>query len=588
MPQCTTARAAPTRARARRVATTRELALLARHITRAAASFGFSEAAAPRRRIRARIAGCRAVAMHSMGVLLFAACTGSVGDAPGSPAESHVVAPTESVAPVPLRRLTRVEYTNAIRDLTGVGDGWGELPDDTAVSGFAANSFGVVTQVGAERYAGAAFAIAERVDLARVLPCDPAAIGEDACATELIGRFGRRAFRRPLDAGEIAALQALYDRKRIESDFESAVRLLLEAILQAPSFLYRVEERTSPNGAPAPLGGFELATRLSFFLWASVPDDALLDAAAGGRLATLEGLDAEARRMLDDPRALDAVESFHLQWLGVADLDHLDKDAGLYPEATPTLGAEMRLETATFVRHVFGEAGASLRALLTAEYTFAGPELASLYGVVPAEGPLALPAGQRSGVLTHAGFLATRALPNQPSPILRGRFVRERLLCEPIAPPPPDVDVTPPAIEPGVSARDRFEAHTSDPLCATCHVKMDPIGFGFGHYDAIGRFVAEDGGAPVDARGEILEAPGDVAGEFDGVPALAERLLASETLSTCLSRQWLRFALGRGEQPGERGSVESARAAFEAHGDDLRELMLGVVRSDAFRTTRRE
>jgi hypothetical protein len=318
-----------------------------------------------------------------------------------------------------------------------------------------------------------------------------------------------------------------------------------------------------------------------------MPDDRLLASADSGALGDRTKVEAEVRRMIADPRALDGFQSFHRQWLGVPRIETAQKDAKLYPEWTPALRASMKRETQLFVEDLF-RSDASFRTLLTAPYGFVDAALGALYGATgaPASGfaRVMLPDGQRSGVLTQATFLAVQALPDQPSPIHRGLFIRERLLCSVIPPPPTGVDIVPPKVDPNLSVRQRFEQHRRDPLCASCHQLMDPIGFGLQAYDSIGRYRAMDGKFPVDATGEITGVASDVDGTFDGPVELSRKLAGSRTAQTCMARQWMRFALGRLETDREACVVEQIASRFGGARLDLRELLVAVATSDTFRT----
>jgi hypothetical protein len=333
---------------------------------------------------------------------------------------------------------------------------------------------------------------------------------------------------------------------------------------------------------------------VSFFLWKSMPDDVLLDAAEAGDLDTAEGLRTQAERLLADPRSMAAIEAFHEQWLGLDGphgLESTSKDTELFPAYTPSLEQAMLDEVRAFVRHVFDEDGASLHTLLTARYTFANAELAALYGV---EGPTGdalvkvdLDPNERIGLLTQAGVLATRAGFSQTSPTLRGKLVRNEFLCDTVPPPPPDVnDVLPPK-EDGETKKEQLEAHVSDPSCAGCHVMLDQIGFGFENYDPIGVYRTTDGEFAVDATGNVIADEDGIAGPFDGPIELVERLAASDGVARCVARQWSRFALGRNVADAEAECVvEHAYLAFDEADRDLRRLMLEIVMLDSFRHRR--
>jgi len=524
--------------------------------------------------------------------LLVGGCVGQITepggeDGPGGSPEGKA-ATGIGVAHVPLRRLTREQYDNTVRDLLGdTTRPASSFPPDEDTGGFEANNVAPVSALGVKRYMDAAEALAsaalQRVDV--LAPCGEG-VDEAGCAAEFIARFGRLAFRRPLAEDETVAFNAIYADKRGRSEYASAIGLVVEALLQSPQFLYRVEGPVEPGQAKRALDGFEIATRLAYFVWASAPDEALLDAAEDGRLAKIEGIEAEAKRLFGDQRARDGIRSFHRQWLGLSKLDTLSKDASLFPSFTPELVEAMREETLLFSEHVGLQGGDSLTALLTSQESYVNAPLAALYGV-PAPGEegfalTALPPGQRSGVLTHASVMSVHAKAEQTSPILRGKFVREKLLCQAIKPPPPTVDVTVPAVDPKLSAKDRFAQHQTDPVCAGCHRWMDPIGFGFEHYDAMGAWRDMDGELPVDAVGELTDT--DVDGSFDGVVELGKRLASSDQVRRCVATQWLRYALGRVEDPEEEPAVAAIVDRYQARGFDMRELLIAIVTSTAFRS----
>jgi hypothetical protein len=280
------------------------------------------------------------------------------------------------------------------------------------------------------------------------------------------------------------------------------------------------------------------------------------------------------------------VGEFYRQWLGLGALDTVAKDPAVYPDFTEGLRGAMRAETQAFVEHVMWAADHKLAMLLTAPLGFAATaELAKLYGVAPAPGMVALPPAQRAGVLTQAGVLAVHALPNQSSPVTRGKFVREQLLCQTPSQPPPNLNVTPPDVDPTKTTRERFVEHTANAGCAACHTLMDPIGFGLEAYDGIGRFRATEGGRPVDDAGELTQTK-DADGPFVGARALAERLAGSAQVRDCVATQWFRYTMGRFDGAGDECSLKPLREAFTASGGDLEELLVAMTRTEAFLTRR--
>jgi hypothetical protein len=511
-----------------------------------------------------------------------------VSQPPVAPSAAPAPAREIVVAPVPLRRLTNEEYNNTVRDLLGDTTRPADsFPPDEVVGGFENNTISPVTPLIVERYMGAAEALAAgavgRLD--RLAPC-PAGEPHEACARAFLDGLGRLAFRRPLDEGERASLLAIYASKEKRSGHARATQLLLSVMLQSPAFLYRLEPLDERGPRTRPLRGEEIATRLSYLIWASTPDAALLDEAAAGRLATPEQAGQAARRLLKDPRAVDGIRSFHRQWLDLRELDTESKDPVRYPSFTPELKRAMVEETLRFSARAVLEGGDVVTALLTSRKSFVNAPLAKLYGVPapPGEGfaLVDLPPRERSGLLTQASVMTVLASAEETSPILRGKFVREKFLCQTIPPPPPNVDITPPRFDPNVTKKERFARHRTDPSCAGCHQMMDPTGFGFEHYDALGAWRTVDGAFPVDALGS-LSGTDDADGPFDGAIDLGARLAASQKVRRCVATQWFRAALGRGERDEDAGSLEAAYQAFSRAGFDVRELIVAITMSEAFR-----
>jgi hypothetical protein len=519
---------------------------------------------------------------------------GSGADDGGDDGGSDQLCGDPQVGPNNLRRLTAAQYDNTVRDLLGItthpSEQFSFAPDER-VGPFTSNGTAPVVDLQVEQYMAAAEGIAAQVvgDLAGLLPCEPTVVGEQACAEEFLADLGMRAYRRPLDAAEQARLMGVYEEGRAHEDFANGIRLAIQAVLQSPFFLYHVEsgDAAAADGELVALDGYAMASRLSYFLWNTMPDDALFAAAAAGQLENDDGLSAQLDRMLDDPRAAEAIASFHLQWLGADEIAHLEKDPGVYPEFSAQLASAMLDETSRFTSWVLREGDATLDTLLTAEFTFTeDPALLALYGATLPEGhtpgdPVPLPEGQRAGLLTHASLLASHAHANQTSPIHRGVVVRENLFCHMLPPPPPDVDDVPPDPDPNATTRERFDQHTSDPSCAGCHNLIDPIGFGLENYDGIGAFRTMEGDLPVDASGELMGT--DVDGSFDGAVELAGRLVESPMVRQCVARQWFRFALGRNEAAEDSCTMDRLYDVFESSGNDVRALLRELVLSDAFR-----
>lgn len=504
---------------------------------------------------------------------------------------------TPSVGLTDLRRFTGAQYENTVRDLLGyTGEAAIGFTPDERVGPFHSNVGAPVSELQVEQYMDAAEEIAawSIEDLGGLLPCDPLAMGEDACATQFIAEFGPRAYRRPLDAAELDGLAQVYAEGKAQGGFADGIRLVVQASLQSPWFLYHMEFGANGvnDGEAIALGDYELASRMSYFLWNSMPDDSLFAAAAAGELGDKDDLAAQVDRLLADPRARETISQFHLQWFGVDEIEGLEKNPEVFPDFSPALATAMRAETAAFAAHVVLDGDGMIDSLFTADFAMTdSPELLALYGVTLPSGhvagdPVPLPPGERMGVLTQASVLAEHAHANQTSPVHRGKMVRENLLCQPLPPPPPGVDNVPPSPDPDATSRERFEQHRADPSCAACHEMIDPIGFAFEHYDGIGKWRDLEAGAPVDASGALTVT--DVDGPIDGVLELSTKLTQSDEVKRCVTRQWFRFAMGRTESDDDLCTNESLETSFVESGGDIQVLIRDLVLSDAFRHRRGE
>ena len=519
-----------------------------------------------------------------------AACGGRLHAGAGEPPDR----PPAVAAPAPLRRLTQEQYRHSVRDLLGVATEGIELPVDEGTAGFFANTIAPVSELQLEQYARAAEVIARAAapTLARLGAC-----AAPAACDRFIADFGRRAYRRPLAPEERNELAALAARA---TDPAGGVRLVVQSLLASPNFLYLAEAPLAGSGPVAPLEGFGLAARLSYFLWGSAPDAALLAAAERGDLATRAGLARETQRLMSEPRFRDTLTSFHLQWLDLTELGGVEKRGKLYPLFTPELRTAMREETERFVDHVMrpppgaplvpGEDDGRLETLLSGRFSVVGEGLFELYGLGKATGPAAawrkveLAATRRAGLLTQASFLTQHAHWDKPSLVLRGKVVRERLFCTVLPPPPPDVNNTPPPFDPKVSMRERFEDHRSEVSCARCHRLIDPLGVPFEGFDAIGATRTMDGPVPVDPTSEIAgtaKSDGPVKDAAD----LMARLARADEVRDCVALQWLRYALGRDVVPADAGSLARLRQVFRDSGYHVPTLIAEIPSTDSFRYT---
>lgn len=544
-------------------------------------------------------------------LIVLAGCTGLVGDRPPPAASAFAPAP---VVPTPdagathpgpvvlppfapagtvLASLTTTQYRNAASDLLGAG-----LPDvalEPDTNPYLFTAIGAARSTAAERtvraweaashrLTEATFAVPER--RVALVGCTPAA-PDAPCVRAYFERFLRRAWRRPATSEELDRFVAL-SRRLGARDVWTGLRYATAAAMQSPSFLYRIELGAPVADAPGRrrYTGYEMASRLAFTLWNSVPDDALLDAAARGALDQPETLRTEARRLLRNPRARSAVRAFFVQYLGLRGLDGLARDPTLYPDVTPALTASMREEVERLVEDVVFTHDGDFRAVFSGDSTFLDPRLATLYGLTLPPGAsgfnrVELPAGSgRGSLLTTAALLAVTAHPNATSPTARGRYVRERLLCERVPDPPMNVPLNLDAGDSGVmpTLRERLERHRRDPACAGCHARTDPVGLGFEDFDAIGRSRTMEAGRPVDARGDLDGV------SFVGARALGEILARDPRVASCVVRQVYRYATARLETDGEARVLADLEERFAARNYRFLELLVELVASEGFRT----
>ena len=499
------------------------------------------------------------------------------------------VVPGASNPAAPLRRLSRLQYNNTVRDLLGDTTKPADRFQAEEVLGTFSGSAELarVSPIAADQYRSAAETLAATAvqNLSTLVSCKPTdTTTEEACAKAFITDFGLRAYRRPLTDDEVAGKLDLFRKVRALGDFSFGLQGIIAALLQSPHFLYRPELPApgSVVGSVVPLGPYQIASRLSYFLLNTMPDPELFAAAQQNRLTSPADIDGQARRLLKDARARESVGQFFGEWLILGALDDMTKDATLFPDFDDALKAAMKEETVRFTTSTVLDGDARLETLLTSSQSFINAPLGKLYGVTAGAdyAPVTLNPLQRSGLLTQASLLARTAHDDSNSPTRRGKFVREAFMCQPPPPPPPGVPALP-AVVTGQTARERYKQHVANAACATCHTLMDPIGFGFSNYDPIGRYQTMEGAKPVDASGEITNSQ-DLDGTFNGVVELSKRLAGSNNVRACLTAQWFRYALGRPEGPGDAASIKSAADAFTPAGD-LRELIVATTKTDSFR-----
>lgn len=423
---------------------------------------------------------------------------------------------------------------------------------------------------------------------------------EDTRAAAIIERFAARAYRTPLSTSQRESLLALYRSRRTAareagdaSGFERAVRDTLCGVLVSPSFLYRSIANPKPNdpGHVYTLSGHELASRLSYFLWSSTPDDRLLSLASSGSLTDSSTLSAEVRRMLDDERSDAFVRNFVGQWLQLRTLSTLEIDRSRYPAYSDELRQDFASEAAMFFADLLRRDGSALT-LISSGHTFANERLASFYGISGVQGPAfrrveLSSESPRGGVLTMAGVLTVTSNTTRTSPVKRGLFVLEQILGTP--PPPPPADIPPleqaAHAKPDATVREQLAAHVANPTCAACHNRLDPLGLAFEHFDAVGRWRDSENNKPIDASG-TLPGPGSgvaLVGADD-----VKRLLLSRGDQFCetLSGKVLTYAIGRGLESFDRPAVAKIAASVKSHDYRIRSLIESIVLSETFRTTR--
>jgi len=420
----------------------------------------------------------------------------------------------------------------------------------------------------------------------KIFICKPQGKADETpCARKIVSDLARRAFRRPVTEQDVNPLMAFYQAGYANGDFERGVRDAVSAILASPHFLYRAESGNAQGGTRT-LSDLELASRLSFFLWSSMPDDELLDLAIKSRLSQPEVLTKQVRRMLADPRAKTVVTDFSFQWLNLAKLDEIAPDSRLFPHASGLNDprALFKEELRLFIDSVL-RSDRSVVELMTADYTFLNERLAGLYGMENIKGPqfrrVTLENTARYGLLGKAAILNLTANPNRTSPVLRGAWILERILGTPPSPPPPNVPTLPES-RPGQKAqtvRERIEQHRANPTCMSCHGVMDPLGFALENFDTVGQFRMQDGGARIDPSG-VLPDGTSIKGPEDLRRALVAR---PDQFVQALTENLFTYALGRSMDYRDMPAVRKIVRGAEADNYRFESIVMGVISSDAFR-----
>ena len=489
-----------------------------------------------------------------------------------------------------MHRLNRTEYRNTVRDLLGtVIDPAESFPADDVSLGF--DNIAQVLSVSPlqfELYEQAAADLAVEVLTGggrdAVVFCDAT---DASCRDDIFRTLTSRAWRRPATDAEVARLQRLFDVAQSEGEgVEQGLELAIRGVLLSPHFIYRPELDDDPSSAePHPLNDYELASRLSYFLWSSMPDDALFQAAADGRLRDDGGLRAEVDRMLSDPKSDALIDNFAGQWLRIRALDDHVPDYAAFPEWDGALQSAMREEAKRFFSDFLrGDVG--MNEFLLTDFTYLNDRLAAHYGL-----PFDLgselervslgPTDSRFGLLTLGALLTVTSTPTRTSPVKRGVWILEQLLCAEPPPPPPGVEGLPENDMSSGSLRAQLERHRADPACASCHNLMDPLGLGLEQYDGIGAYRTEDQGFAIDASGRLID--GQTFGDAREMAALIQD---DERFDVCVVEKLFTYALGRPPSASEHPFLEAIAKSFAQSGSDLPELIKLIVTSEPFRTRR--
>ena len=498
---------------------------------------------------------------------------------------------------VTLRRLNRTQYTNTLRALTGTTKDYGaNFPADDLSFGF--DNIGealTVQPLHVEMFEQSADSVLTDLfalpstDATRnkVLACD-AQSGGHACVVSTVLAFAHRAYRRPVLEAEITPFVNIADKFTMTGGKAAdGLQLAMKAVLLSPNFLFRVELDPSPTSKDVHrLTGYELATRLSYYLWSSMPDDALMNSAKSGALDSDAGVVTEVSRMLGDPQAKALVSDFAGQWLNIRRVAAVKPDATTYPGYSAELAADMQTESSMLFSDLLAQ-GRPIADLLTSNYTFVNARLATFYGMPAPAGSgfvkAMLAGSHRTGFLTQGGFLTMTSNPTRTSPVKRGKWVLEQLLCSPPPPPPPGVNIS--GVDGGgQSVRAKLEAHRAKEPCHSCHALMDPIGLSFENFDGIGAYRTSDQFGAIDATGTLTTASGAV--NFDGAEQLIPLVSGDERLAPCVAEKVLTYAVGRGFSNADGTALKNVLAATTTSGQGWRGLIGSAALSESFKSRR--
>jgi len=487
--------------------------------------------------------------------------------------------------------LTRQQYDNSTAALLGDSTARAKAfnPEPGSEQGFQNDAFSLrVRAAEASQFQAAARALASQTvagDLGNITACAAQSLNDASCQTEFVGALGKRLFRRPLLDAEQQRYAELFAMGQLKRDALLGAEAVIEAMLQSPHFLYRFELGKDPVAGVVELTSWELASLLSYTFLGGPPDAELSSLAEAGALDVPATLEAQARRMLQTSAARPAAYELYRQLFELTQLPDIPKDEAVFPDFDGKR-ADLASSAQAFVQSVlFDEAGSSLQSLLTSKLSFVNQNLAPLFGVSGAGAvlaPVVLEEPARAGILTHPALMSVLGARTRTSPVNRGRFVREKLLCHIVPDPPEGTDTQVPPLAPALSARQQLDAKTGGEPCATCHARMNPIGFGFEKLDGVGRYRTEENGQAIDDSGS-LTLTRDIDGAFQGANELATKLASSAQVHECLAVQGFRYVLGRPERGADACSIVAVRDRWVGANLDLKELLVALAGSEAYR-----
>ena len=517
--------------------------------------------------------------------------TGATGTVPTGAGAPSVGATGSEVTAQPTWRLTNMEYANTIRDLLGI-DVTTPLDPDGATAGYT-TGLGAGDAAVSGYHAAAELVSSQTAVLLKLVPCDAPTIAATPadCAAKFVDAIGPKAFRRPLDADTRSSLTSTFAAVNAKFGFNAGLQALTEEILQSPYFLYHLElEEQAQGPGEVAVTGYSMASRLSYLIWASMPDDALFAKAAAGELSTPEQIATEATRMLADKKAQTGLRNFYEQWLKVRSipLSKSGKYATGYDPQSLLASFDAQADAALWAP------SNGLTTLLTGSQAFANAAVAPIFGATGITGnamvPVTVNSAQRAGILMHPAIMATLATDSGSHPIKRGVFVWDQIVCQALPDPPPNIPAFP-GVPPNSSVRQAYEAFTSPPLCQSCHSKINPVGFLFESYDTVGAYrTIDDNGQPVNSQVTVAGAV-DTTGNPDATLNVATpnavqfvaNLVQDGTLTTrCMVTQLYRYALRRMENDADQPTISKLASAYTSASQNTASLLGGLAQTPGF------